>query len=126
LFDGLCNLCSGIVLFTIKKDPEGMFKYAALQSDAGRSFLKRFALPMDDLNSFILVEGNKHYLKSTAALRVVRRMRGLWPLLYVFMIIPRSIRDLIYDLLVKNRYKWFGKKDECLIPTPDIKGRFLK
>jgi len=126
LFDGVCNLCSGIVLFTIKRDPEGIFRYAPLQSEIGQRLLKRFNLPMDDFHSFILVEGNRCYEKSTAALRVGRRIKRLWPLLYVFMLIPKPIRDFIYNVIAKNRYRWFGKRDECLIPTPDIRSRFLE
>jgi predicted DCC family thiol-disulfide oxidoreductase YuxK len=126
LFDGICNFCSGIVLFTLKRDPEGIFRYAPLQSEAGQSLLRHFGLLTDDFNSLILVEGNKYYQKSTAVLRIAKRIRGLWPLLYLFVTVPRPIRDFIYDLVAKNRYKWFGKKEECLIPTPDIKSRFLE
>ena len=126
LFDGVCNLCSGIVMFTIKRDRQGIFKFTPLQSDVGQSLLKQFNLPMDSYQSFILVEGDRYYQKSTAALRVVRRMNGLCSILYVFIVLPRPIRDLIYDLIVKNRYKWFGKKEKCLIPAPGIKSRFLE
>ena len=126
LFDGVCNLCSGIVLFTIKRDPEGIFRYAPLQSEVGKSLLKQFNLSTDDYHSFILIDGNRYYLKSTAALRVAKRIKGLWPVLYMFIVVPGPIRDFIYDFVAKNRYKWFGKKEECLIPTPDVKGRFLE
>ena len=127
LFDGVCNLCSAIVLFTIKKDSEGIFKYAPLQSDVGQSLLKQFSLrPVDDYHSFILVEGDRYYQKSTAALRVAKRLNGLWFILYGFIVVPKPVRDFIYDVVVKNRYKWFGRKEECLIPTRDIKGRFLE
>ncbi len=126
LFDGVCNLCSGIVLFTIKRDPEGIFKYASLQSGAGQSLLRHFALSTDDFNSFILIEENRYYRKSTAVLRAAKRIKGLWPLLYSFIIVPSPIRDFIYDIVAKNRYKWFGRKEQCLIPTPDIRSRFLE
>ncbi|MGH7806888.1 MAG: thiol-disulfide oxidoreductase DCC family protein [Thermodesulfobacteriota bacterium] len=126
LFDGVCNLCSGIVMFTIKRDRQGIFKFTPLQSDVGQSLLKQFNLPMDSYQSFILVEGDRYYQKSTAALRVVRRMNGLCSILYVFIVLPRPIRDFIYDLIVKNSYKWFGKKEKCLIPAPGIKSRFLE
>jgi predicted DCC family thiol-disulfide oxidoreductase YuxK len=126
LFDGVCNLCSGIVMFTIKRDRQGIFKFTPLQSDVGQSLLKQFNLPMDSYQSFILVEGDRYYQKSTAALRVVRRMNGLCSILYVFIVLPRPIRDFVYDLIVKNRYKWFGKKEKCLIPAPGIKSRFLE
>jgi predicted DCC family thiol-disulfide oxidoreductase YuxK len=126
LFDGVCNFCSGIVLFTIKRDPEGIFKYAPLQSEAGQGLLKHFGLPANDFNSFILIEGDKCYQKSTAVLRVARRIKGLWPLLYLFIVVPRPIRDFIYDIVARNRYRRFGKKEQCLIPTPDIRSRFLE
>lgn len=125
LFDGVCNLCSGIVLFTIKRDPEGVFRYAPLQSEVGQILLRQFNLPADEYHSFILVEGNRYYSGSTAALRVAKRLKGLWPILYAFILVPKTIRDFIYDIIAKNRYKWFGKKEECLIPTPNIKSRFL-
>lgn len=126
LFDGVCNMCSGIVLFVIKRDPEGIFRYAPLQSQAGKSLLERFNLPIDELHSLILVEGDRCYKKSTAALRVAKRMKGLWPVLYPLVLVPRPIRDFIYDLIARNRYRWFGRRDECLAPTPDVRSRFLE
>jgi predicted DCC family thiol-disulfide oxidoreductase YuxK len=126
LFDGVCNLCESIVLFTIKRDQEGIFRYTSLQSEVGQILLRQFGLPTSDYHSFILVEGGRYYSKSTAVLRVVKKLKGLWPILYVFISVPKPIRDFIYDIVAKSRYRWFGKKDECLIPTPDIKSRFLE
>lgn len=125
LFDGVCNLCSGIVHFSIAHDPHRKFKFASLQSPEGRGLLEKFALPTDDFDSFVLIDGDKCYLKSTAALRAMKEYSGPWPLMYVFIIVPRPLRDLAYDLIAKNRYGWFGKKDQCFIPTEDIKSRFL-
>ena len=126
LFDGVCNLCNGTVQFVIKRDPRAKFRFAALQSEAGQALLKKFQLQQDDYDSFVFVEGERFYLRSTAALKVLKGLRGLWPLLYGFMIIPRPIRDFFYNWIAKNRYRWFGKKDQCMIPTPDLQKRFLK
>ena len=126
LFDGFCNMCSGIVKFTIKRDPKGKFKFATLQSEEGQALLKKFNLQTNDFESFVFIKNEKCYLKSTAGLEVLRELGGIWKLAYIFIIIPRSFRDLIYDLIAKSRYKIFGKKKECMIPTPEIENRFLK
>lgn len=125
LFDGVCNLCNRLVQFTIKRDPKGKFKFASLQSDSGQSFLKQFGLPTDDFDSFVYVKGNQYFLKSSAALHVLKELGGLWKLFYFFIIIPRPIRDFVYNLIAKSRYKTFGKSDTCMIPTPELKQRFL-
>lgn len=125
LFDGVCNLCNGLVNFVIPRDPEAKFRFAALQSESGQKLLKQFHLPTDDFNTFILVEGERYYKKSTAALRVLKGLKGLWPVFYVFIVIPSPIRDFVYNMIANNRYKMFGKKDECLIPSPSIQKRFL-
>lgn len=126
LFDGVCNLCNGTVQFVIKRDPRAKFRFAALQSKAGQALLKKFQLPQDDYDSFVFVEGEQFYLRSTAGLKVLKGLNGLWPLLYGFIIIPRPIRDFFYRWIAKNRYRWFGKKEQCMIPTPDLQKRFLK
>lgn len=126
LFDGVCNLCSGLVQFTIRRDPNGVFKFASLQSDMGESYLRKFNMPNEDYSSFILIEGERYYLKSTAILRYFKRLSGFWPLLYLLIIIPRFIRDYFYDIVARNRYKWFGKKEICFVPTIDLKDRFLE
>lgn len=125
LFDGICNLCNGVVQFIINHDPENKFLFASLQSDAGQQLLKQFNLPSENFNSFILVQNNKVYNKSTGALKVARQIKGAWSWLYIFIIIPKFIRDTVYAWVGKNRYKWFGKKDACMIPTPELKARFL-
>lgn len=125
LFDGVCNFCDASINFVIDRDPEGRFKYASLQSSVGEQLLTKFGLDTTDYDSFVLVDGDRFYTKSSAALRVAKQLGGLWNLLYVFMIIPKFIRDSVYSLIAKNRYKWFGKKDECMIPSPEVRARFI-
>ncbi len=125
LFDGVCNLCSGAVQFIIKHDPKNQFRFASLQSRFGQAIMQQFGLPVNDLNSFILLENNKIYTKSTGALRVSKRLNRLWPALYALIIVPKFIRDAVYSYIAKHRYKWFGKKEACWIPTPALKARFL-
>jgi len=125
LFDGVCNLCNGFVQFIVKRDPEGIFQFASLQSDAGQELMKQHGFNPDEINTVILVEEDRVYTRSDVPLRVVQKFSGLWPMLYVFVIIPKAIRDAIYNWVAQNRYKWFGKKDQCMIPTPELKSRFL-
>lgn len=99
--------------------------FASLQGATGQEHLRRSGLPADTFHSFLLVEGNKYYTHSTAALRVARSLGGAWSLLYAFIIIPRFIRDAVYNLIARNRYKWFGKKEECWVPTLELKQKFL-
>mgnify|MGYP003423422384 FL=1 len=125
LFDGICNFCNSAVNFTIKRNKKANIFFAALQSDAGIRLLKEHDLPLEDMQSFIFIEKGKAYNRSTAALKVCRHLRGLWPLCYGFIIIPKFIRDGIYNWIARNRYKWFGIKQECMIPSPAVKARFL-
>jgi predicted DCC family thiol-disulfide oxidoreductase YuxK len=125
LFDGVCNLCNRAVQFIIKRDKKKQFRFAALQGKGGNDLLKKFDLPANLFNSFILVEGDKVYTRSTAALRVAKKLSGGWKLLYGLMIVPRFIRNAVYNVIAKNRYKWFGKRNECMIPAPGLKERFL-
>lgn len=125
LFDGVCNLCNGSVLFIIKRDPRSQFYFAALQSDFGNKQLKNFGLPATELNSVLLIKGGTLYQKSNAALEIAKHLNGLWPVIYIFKIIPPFLRDGIYTWVARNRYRWFGKKDACMIPTPELKSRFL-
>jgi predicted DCC family thiol-disulfide oxidoreductase YuxK len=125
LFDGVCNLCSASVLFIIKRDPTQQFRFASLQSQFGQLQLKRFNLSASELNSVLLVHEGKLFQKSTAVLKIASMLNNGWPLLYLFIIVPGFIRNWIYDWVARNRYGWFGKKDECMIPTPEIKSRFI-
>jgi predicted DCC family thiol-disulfide oxidoreductase YuxK len=125
LFDGICNLCSASVQFVIERDYKNIFKFASLQSNFGQKILKKHQLPPEDFDSFILLENNKIYQRSTAALKVAKQLN--WPLkaLYAFIIVPPFIRNFVYNVIAKNRYKWFGKKTACWLPTPDLKVKFL-
>lgn len=125
LFDGVCNLCSSAVQFIIKNDPKRRFRFAALQSPVGRTLLARHGLPTETLSSLVLVENGHAFVRSTAALRIARLLRTPWPLAFVFIVMPRFLRDLCYDLVAKNRYRLFGKHDSCMMPTPDLNARFL-
>lgn len=124
LFDGICNLCSGAVQFIINRDPSAFFKFASLQSEYGQQQLARFGLDPNSLHSVILIQDDTVYQRSDAALKIARKLGGGWPLLYGFKILPRFLRDGIYNLIAGNRYRLFGKKDACWIPTPELKSRF--
>ncbi|SHK77878.1 thiol-disulfide oxidoreductase DCC family protein [Rhodothermus profundi] len=126
LFDGVCNLCNGFINFVIDRDPAGYFKFGALQSEAARPYLERFGLQPDYLDSIILIEGGRCYRDSTAALRILRRLRGLWPLLYGLIVVPRPLRDAVYRWVARHRYRWFGRRAQCRVPTPDLLARFLE
>jgi predicted DCC family thiol-disulfide oxidoreductase YuxK len=123
LFDGVCNFCNSSVNFVIKRDKKAYFKFAPLQSELAEKLLGKPISEMPD--SVVLIENNKVHYKSTAALMIAKKLDGLWPIFYLLIIIPRPIRDWVYNLIAKNRYKIFGKKDSCMIPDPAIKARFL-
>jgi predicted DCC family thiol-disulfide oxidoreductase YuxK len=125
LFDGVCNFCNGAVNFTIKRDKQNNIRFAPLQSDAGRKLIQQYGLPADDMRSFLFIENGKVYNRSTATLKVCRYLTSLWPLCYSLIIVPAFIRNGIYDWIAKNRYKWFGERQGCMIPTPEVRARFL-
>jgi predicted DCC family thiol-disulfide oxidoreductase YuxK len=136
LFDGVCNFCDASVNFVIEHDRDGYFKFAPLQSETGMKLAAEHGLdskvsnaePADGsipIDSVILIEDEKPYTHSTAALRIARRLGPPWSWLYVFIVIPKPIRDLAYNLFAKYRYKVFGKKDECMLPSPEVRARFL-
>ena len=131
LFDGVCNLCNASVQFIIERDPTAIFQFASLQSEAGQAILAKNALNAALNNdasaedSVILVENGQVYDRSTAALRIARRLSGAIKLLYVFIVVPKPIRDFVYKIIAKNRYRWFGKQDACWMPTKELKARFL-
>jgi predicted DCC family thiol-disulfide oxidoreductase YuxK len=124
LFDGVCNFCNGSVNFIIRHDRYDRFRFAALQSDIGQELRQKYAIP-DDVDSIILIENDRAYMHSTAALRIDRGLGGIWSLAYVFIIVPAVVRDFFYKLFAKNRYRLFGRKDVCMVPTPEIRERFL-
>ena len=125
LFDGICNFCNSAVNFTIKRNKKANICFAPMQTAAGEKLLQHYNLPADDMQSFIFIEKGIANKQSTAALKVCRHLRGLWPLCYGFIIVPKFIRDGIYNWIAKNRYKWFGVRQQCMIPTPEVKARFL-
>jgi predicted DCC family thiol-disulfide oxidoreductase YuxK len=125
LFDGVCNLCNGSVQFILKRDSQARFRFASLQSEAGRSLLVQHGLDPEALSSVVVIEGGRVWQESSAALRIARHLPGLWKLLRVFLVIPRPLRDAVYRLIARNRYRWFGKTETCWLPTPELKGRFL-
>jgi predicted DCC family thiol-disulfide oxidoreductase YuxK len=125
LFDGVCNLCNGSVLFVIDRDPVGYFQFVALQSETARRLLAELGGAPPDLSSIVLLEGGQLYTRSTAALRIAGRLTGLWRLLHVCLLIPRPIRDAVYDWVARNRYRWFGKEEACRLPSPELRARFL-
>lgn len=125
LFDGVCNLCSGSVQFIIKRDLKAKFRFASLQSAMGQRQLERFGLDKTALHSIILIQDEHFLQRSDAALAIARHLNAGWPLFYAFKILPRFLRDGIYTWIANNRYRFFGKKDSCWIPTPELRERFL-
>jgi len=129
LFDGVCNLCNGAVLFVLDRDPRARFRFAPLQGDEAARRLAAHgpeaARMRAALSSIVLLEDGALHTRSTAALRIARRLRWPWPLLYAAIAIPAPIRDLVYDWVARNRYRWFGREDACRVPTPTLRARFL-
>lgn len=125
LFDGVCNLCNGTVNFIIDRDPKGRFVFAALQSQAGIELQKKHNLPPEALDSVLLIEGDRVWQRSGAALRIAGRLRWPWPFFAIGLIIPAFLRDLVYNFIARRRYRWFGKEDTCRLPTPELRSRFL-
>ncbi|MSP58410.1 MAG: thiol-disulfide oxidoreductase DCC family protein [Flavobacteriaceae bacterium] len=126
LFDGVCNLCDGVVKFIIAKDKNDKFKFTSLQSASGQSLLLKLNLPTDSFTSIVLIIGDCYFVKSLAVLQVLKELGGFWKLFYIFIIFPRPVRDFVYDLVAKTRYKLFGKRESCSMPTNDIKHKFLE
>lgn len=125
LFDGVCNFCSFWVNFIIDRDKKDVFKFATLQSGKGRELLKRFQMDSNSLDTFVLIEEEKVYTKSTAALKISRNLKGIWKYLYFMIFIPKPIRNYIYIIIARNRYRFFGKLDACRIQTEQEKSKFL-
>lgn len=124
-FDGICNLCNSFVQFIIKRDPAARFRFASLQSEAAREIIQESELSADNLSTVVYRKEGRYYFKSSAVLHVLKDIGHGWSLLYGFILIPKGIRDWLYDRLARNRYRLFGKRHECMLPTPDLQYRFL-
>lgn len=125
LFDGVCNLCNGFVQFIIRQDKKEQFLFAALQSEQGQALLRQYAPELTDLKTVVMIHQEQVYFRSDAALEIGRLLGGLWRLGYIFKLVPRFIRDSIYNTIASNRYKWFGQQEQCMLPTPKLRNRFL-
>lgn len=125
LFDGVCNLCNGLVQFIIKHDHKARFTMGSLQSEGGQNLLRKYNFPLDDFDTFIYIKEEKVLVKSTGALHVLKDLGGVWKFMYVFIIIPRSLRDSLYSLIASNRYRLFGRQESCMLPDPHLSKRFL-
>lgn len=126
LFDGVCNLCDSVVQFIIKRDKNDVFRFVALQSELGREIIKYIGIDTAKTDSIIFYEpGHAYYYKAEAALRIAKEIGGVYSFLSLFSILPKSLSNRVYDYVARNRYKWYGKKDECMIPTPEMKEKFL-
>jgi predicted DCC family thiol-disulfide oxidoreductase YuxK len=125
LFDGVCNFCNFWVNFVIKRDKNNTYKFAAMQSESGQELLQKFKLNTANFDTFVLIVNNKTFTKSTAALLITKNLKSYIKLLYPLIILPPSIRDFFYDLIARNRYKFFGKRDFCMVPTKNLRDKFL-
>jgi len=125
LFDGICKLCNRLVIFVIRRDKDAKIKFTPLQSASGMSLLKKTGLSVHDINSIVFIEGENLFLKSSAVLHIFKALGGGWRLFYGFIIIPKFIRDFLYNIVARHRYRIFGKRETCMIPSPDIEKRFL-
>ncbi|MFB7305294.1 thiol-disulfide oxidoreductase DCC family protein [Heyndrickxia sporothermodurans] len=124
LFDGVCNFCNSSVQFILKRDPKGYFKFASLQSETGKSLLDKYQIN-EDINSLVLIEDDTYFIKSNAVLRICKHLRGFWRLLSIFRFVPIPIRNTFYEIIAKYRYRWFGKRETCMIPSKEERQRFL-
>jgi len=125
LFDGVCNLCNGAVQFIIRHDPEARFRFASLQSPVGERLRGELGIDGQALDSVILVADGRWYQESDAVLRIARGLGGLWRVVGISRLVPRSLRDRVYRFIARNRYRWFGKVEACWVPTPELRTRFL-
>ncbi|MDH6425587.1 thiol-disulfide oxidoreductase DCC family protein [Paenibacillus sp. FSL R5-0887] len=125
LIDGVCHLCQGVVRFIIPRDPDAKFLFAPLQNEIAAKLMKESGLQPGQLNTVILLENGVYYTESAAVLRIARKLRFPWPAAYVFILVPRPLRNALYRYVAKNRYRWFGRDEQCMLPTPEIKRRFL-
>lgn len=125
LYDGVCGLCNASVQLILRNDKRGRFRFAALQSDAGKALLREHGMPEDALDTVVLIEDGRAYRRSRAALRIARRMDAPWPVLWPLVVVPRPVADFFYDLVAKHRYRIWGKTDACMLPPPEVRARFL-
>lgn len=125
LFDGVCNLCNASVQWVLLRDHKGKFKFAALQSEFGRMALEKHGLDQQDFDTVVLVEDERIWLRSDVPLQIAKRLGGAWSLLYVFSLVPRFLRDAVYNWIARNRYRWFGRREVCMMPRPEWKHRFI-
>ncbi len=125
LFDGVCNFCNGSVNFIIEHDKANYFRFAPLQSESAQELLDKFGIDKTDTDSVILIENEQAFTHSTAALKVAQKLDGFWSWFYAFIIVPKPLRDFFYKTFARYRYKLFGKQDACMMPTPEIRARFL-
>jgi predicted DCC family thiol-disulfide oxidoreductase YuxK len=125
LFDGVCNFCNSSVQFLIKRDKKAIFKYASLQSDFGKEQMVKYQIDALNIDSFIYIKSGNAFIKSTAGLKVLRDLGSFWKTFYLLIYIPRPIRDWVYDRFASNRYKFFGKKESCMVPSPELRSRFI-
>ena len=125
LFDGYCNLCHSSVQFVLKHEKKPDLYFSSLQSPLGIELLNKYSIDPNETDSLVLIENNKAFTKSSAALRLSKHLKGIYPLAFCFIIVPPFIRNCVYDYIAKNRYKWYGKKDSCMVPNPDLNKRFL-
>jgi predicted DCC family thiol-disulfide oxidoreductase YuxK len=126
LFDGVCNLCNGFVQFTIKRDTQSKFKFASLQSKSGQYLLKENNLPIENFTSLVYIKGGHYFFKSSAVLHFLKDLGGVWIFFFILIIIPRPVRDFVYTITANSRYRVFGRRESCLLPTPEFKNRFLE
>ncbi len=126
LIDGHCNMCHGLAKFVVGRDKRAVFRFASLQSELGRRLLKEGGMPEDALETFVMVDNGKYYTKSTAALRIGRKLGWPWSVAYPAIVVPRFVRDRVYRFVARRRYRWFGRSESCLLPTPEMRSRFLE
>jgi predicted DCC family thiol-disulfide oxidoreductase YuxK len=124
LFDGECNFCNRTVQFIIKRDPKGIFRFTSLQSVVGKELLRKYNVP-EEIDSLVLIEDEHCYFQSTGAIRIFKNLKGAWRVTKYLLIVPRPIRDIFYKIIAKYRYQLFGKKNDCMVPTPEDRKRFL-